>query len=138
MKITNQLEQSSGVALSLNNALHESQGAQFSMLLSILTTPVHTSDIQGFDQSLEVDMSKSGLEADSKTRRTAMVVNSAFSESMREGYGGYYSYLRALADTFPHIQQVAAVKPAQVKSEYELVSAPELGEKLVRQVSLAA
>lgn len=138
MKITNQLEQSHGVARSLNTALHESQGAQFSMLLSILTTPLYTADVQGYDQNADIDMKEVGLEADIQRRRTAMVINGALSESMREGYGGYYSFLRALTDTFPQIQQVAAVKPARVKSAYEVVPAPELGEKLAKQINLAA
>ena len=138
MKIINQLEQSQEVTRSLNHALHKSQGAQFSMLLSILTTPIHTDYLQGYDSNDQIDMNQAGLEADAKKRRTAMVVNSAFGESMREGYGGYYSYLRALADTYPHIQQVTAVKPADVKQVYELATAPELGETLVRQVKMVA
>lgn len=138
MKIINQLEQSQEVARSLNHALQQSQGAQFSMLLSMLTTPVHTDDIKGYESTDQVDMTQAGLEADMKKRHTAMVVNGALGDSMREGYGGYYSFLRALADTYPHIQQVNAVKPAEVRQVYELASAPELGETLMRQVQMVA
>jgi|UPI00048A03AF hypothetical protein len=138
MKIVNQLEQSQGVAQSMNTALHKSQGAQFSMLLSLLTTPLYASDIQGIDSNAQVDMLRQNLEADTKSRKTAMVVNRAFNHSMVSGYGGYFSFLRALSDVFPHIQQVTGVRTAEAAQLYRVVETPELGEQLARQINLAA
>lgn len=138
MKIVNQLEQSQGVAKSMNTALHESQGGQFSMLLSLLTTPLHAADIQGIDGNSLVDMGRQNLEADAQARKTAMTVNREMNHSMVTGYGGYFSFLRALSDVFPNIQQVTAVRPAQASNIYRVVETPELGQQLARQINLAA
>lgn len=138
MKIVNQLEQSAGVAKSMNTALHNSQSGQFSMLLSLLTTPLYASDIHGIDSNAQVDMLRQNLEADVKARKTAMAVNRAMNHSMIAGYGGYFSFLRALSDVFPNIQQVTAVRPAQATNLYRVVETPELGEQLARQINLAA
>ncbi|OPX54278.1 hypothetical protein SAMN02745127_02990 [Oceanospirillum multiglobuliferum] len=139
MRITNQLEHSQSVAKSLNTALTQSQGAQFSMLLSMITTPLYSTDLPGMDLNSEIDLKAMNLEADQQARKTAMKVNAAFAHALTEGNGGYYSYMRALTDAYPNLQQVTAVRPMQApKHLYQVVSAPELGEKLVSQIRAAA
>jgi len=81
---------------------------------------------------------RQNLEADTKARKTAMAVNRAFNHSMVSGYGGYFSFLRALSDVFPTIQQVPAVRTTEATQLYRVVATPELGEQLARQINLAA
>lgn len=139
MRIENFYESSLEAQESLNTSLNSAQGAQFSLVLSLMMAPIYSPDLNQIYNNLPVQSYSTSslypthiptsfdppglvnyvarptniqLVEDTYSRSLAKNIQIDMGEALVQGNAGYYSWLRAITEEFPRLQFVTTLKPA--------------------------
>ncbi len=145
MRIENAYSQSLEAHETLNASLNTAQGAQFSLMLSLMMAPVYSPDLPGLYDQLPVKGAaplfatyQAGkptarpdypgnanwiLVEDQQSRQLASQVQSNMGQALSRGYPAYFGWLRALTEEFPKLQFVTTMKPIHSPSPREVAAA---------------
>ncbi|SFX75751.1 hypothetical protein [Marinospirillum alkaliphilum] len=153
MRIENAYTKSLEVQESLNTSLNSAQGAQFSLVLSLMMAPVYSPDLPSLYNNLPIQhyapnpiypthiptvYDPPGLSnyinrppahhnivlvEDTYARRLARDIQSGMGEALVQGNAGYFSWLRALTEEYPKLQFVTTLKPASAPAPRQVAAA---------------
>lgn len=149
MRIENAFTRSLEVQETLNTSLNSAQGAQFSLMLSLMMAPVYSPDLPELYANLPVAGAASiypahiptrydppGMSAlnrvqtqsnlvlveDTYGRQLASRIQSSMGIALVQGQPAYFSWLRALTEEYPKLQFVTTLKPAQAPSPRQVAA----------------
>lgn len=139
MRIENSYNQSLEAQESLNTSLNSAQGAQFSLMLSLMMAPIYSPDLTYLYSQMPAQGPSSvypthiptrfdppalsqyagppaayrdlRLVEDTYARQMARMIQSDMGLALVHGNGGYFGWLRALTEEYPKLQFVTALKP---------------------------
>lgn len=153
MRIENAYTKSLEVQESLNTSLNTAQGAQFSLVLSLMMAPVYSPDLPSLYNNLPVQnyapnpiypthiptaFDPPGLKdyinrppahhnlvlvEDTYARRLTRQIQSGMGEALVQGNAGYFSWLRALTEEYPKLQFVTTMKAANAPAPRQVAAA---------------
>ena len=151
MRIENAFNHSLEAQESLNTSLNSAQGAQFSLMLSLMMAPVYSPDLPGLYNTLPAYAPQPihpahiptrydppGLSnysnrppyqhdlvlvEDTYSRKLARQIQGSMGVALVEGNAGYFSWLRALTEQYPKLQYVTTMKPATAPEPRKVAAA---------------
>lgn len=153
MRIENAYTKSLEVQESLNTSLNSAQGAQFSLVLSLMMAPIYSPDLHhlynnlpshnyapqrihpnhiptAFDSPGLTDYLNRPpayhnivLVEDTYSRSLARNIQSDMGEALVQGNSGYFSWLRALTEEYPRLQFITALKAADAPAPSHVAAA---------------
>lgn len=153
MRIENAYTKSLEVHESLNTSLNSAQGAQFSLVLSLMMAPVYSPDLHNLYNNLPsynyapqsvypahiptafdppeltnyINRPPAHhnllLVEDTYSRSLARHIQSGMGEALVQGNAGYFSWLRALTEEYPRLQFVTTLKPANTPAPNQVAAA---------------
>lgn len=151
MRIENFYQSSLEAQESLNTSLNSAQGAQFSLVLSLMMAPIYSPDLNQIYNNLPVQTVSASpvypthiptaydppgltnyvrhhpvnlqLVEDTYSRSLAKNIQVDMGEALVHGNAGYYSWLRALTEEFPRLQFITTLKPADAPLPHRAVAA---------------
>lgn len=153
MRIENAYTRSLEVQESLNTSLNSAQGAQFSLVLSLMMAPVYSPDLPSLYNSMYAQAYSPQriypnhiptvydppalanytsrqpvyndivLVEDTYARCMARQVQSGMGEALVQGNSGYFSWLRALTEEYPKLQFVTTLKAANAPAPRQVAAA---------------
>ncbi len=149
MRIENAFNHSLEAQESLNTSLNSAQGAQFSLMLSLMMAPVYSPDLPGLYNTLPVyapqpvhpshiptqydppglanrpqaSQHNIVLVEDTYARRLAREIQGNMGVALVQGNAGYFSWLRALTEQYPKLQYVTTMKPASTPEPQKVAAA---------------
>lgn len=153
MRIENAFAKSLEAQESLNTSLNSAQGAQFSLVLSLMMAPVYSPDLHyiynnlpaasyapqsiypshiptafdppGLNNYLNIPPPHQNLRLveDTYSRSLARSIQSDMGEALIQGNAGYFSWLRSLTEEYPRLQFITTLKPANAPSPRQVAAA---------------
>ena len=153
MRIENAYTKSLEVQESLNTSLNSAQGAQFSLVLSLMMAPVYSPDLHYlynnlptqsyapqsiYPSHIPTSFDPPGLTnfvnrppahhnitlvEDTYSRSLARNIQSDMGEALVQGNSGYFSWLRALTEEYPRLQFITTLKPAGAPAPSQVAAA---------------
>ncbi|WP_416885441.1 hypothetical protein [Marinospirillum sp.] len=151
MRIENAYNHSLEAQESLNTSLNSAQGAQFSLMLSLMMAPVYSPDLSDIYSNMAINSPQAvypthiptrfdppelsqyagapavyrdlRLVEDTYARQMARRIQGDMGIALVHGNAGYFSWLRALTEQYPKLQFVTTLKAATGPSPHQVAAA---------------